>query len=112
MSVPESASCYNNAQNKALETYKNYQKKNCNSFIKQAQASIAEKNYSLALENLTQIDSTSPCNTQSNALIKSVENKISAEEKRFRHTYEITQRCSFIRKNKNKCNKRYRCCLL
>ena len=82
MSVPESASCYNNAQNKALETYKNYQKKNCNSFIKQAQASIAEKNYSLALENLTQIDSTSPCNTQSNALIKSVENKISAEEKK------------------------------
>ena len=43
---------------------------------------MLKKNYSLALENLTQIDSTSPCNTQSNALIKSVENKISAEEKK------------------------------
>ena len=82
MSIPESASCYNIAQNKALETYKNYQKKNCTIIIKQAQASIAEKNYSFALESLTQIDSTSPCNTQSNTLIKSVENKISTEEKK------------------------------
>jgi hypothetical protein len=82
MSVPESVSCYNLAQNKALETYKNYQKKNCNIIIKQAQASIAEKKYSFALESLTQIDSTSPCEAESNALIKSVENKISAEEKK------------------------------
>ena len=82
MSVPESASCYNLAQNKALETYKNYQKRNCSIMIKQAQTSIAEKDYSSALENLSQIDSTSPCNAQSNALIKSVENKISAEEKK------------------------------
>ncbi len=82
MSVPESVSCYNLAQNKALETYKNYQKKNCNIIIKQAQASIAEKKYSFALESLSQIDSTSPCEAESNALIKSVENKISAEEKK------------------------------
>lgn len=82
MSIPENASCYNQAQKKALETYSNLQKKNCSSLIKEAQAKIAEKDYSNALGFLVEIDSSSPCNVQSNNLIKSIENKISAEEKK------------------------------
>ena len=82
LSIPETASCYKTAQAKSLETYKNFQKKNCASLIKQANVYIAEKDYSSAFSILMDIDSTSPCSSQSNALVKSIESKITAEEKK------------------------------
>ena len=82
MSIPETASCYKTAQTKSLETYKNFQKKNCASLVKQANVYIAEKDYSSAFSILMDIDSTSPCSAQSNSLVKSIENKLNAEEKK------------------------------
>lgn len=82
MSIPETASCYKTAQTKSLETYKNFQKKNCASLVKQANMYIAEKDYSSAFSILMDIDSTSPCSAQSNSLVKSIESKITAEEKK------------------------------
>lgn len=82
MSVPETASCYNTAQSKSLEVYKNYQKKICAENIKQAQMQIASKDYSSAFQTLTEIDTESPCAAQSSSLIKTIDAKITAEEKK------------------------------
>lgn len=82
MSVPETVSCYKTAQSKSLEVYKNYQKKICAENIKQANMLIASKNYSSAFQTLSEIDSESPCAAQSNSLIKTIDAKITAEEKK------------------------------
>lgn len=82
MSVPETASCYKTAQNKSLEVYKSYQKKICTQNIQQANMQIASKDYSAAFQALSEIDTESPCAAQSNALIKSIDAKITAEEKK------------------------------
>lgn len=82
MSVPEAASCFKTAQNKSVETFRNFQKKNCSSEIKDAKMYIAQKEYSAAFDILGNIDSGSPCAAESNTLVKNIENKISAEEKK------------------------------
>lgn len=82
MSVPETASCYKSAQNTSLEVYKNYQKKLCAENIRQANMLITERDYSSAFNALSEVGVDSPCAAQSNALIKSIDSKISAEEKK------------------------------
>mgnify|MGYP003692710201 CR=1 FL=1 len=82
LSIPEKASCHKTAQTKSIETYKNYQRKNCASFIKEAKMYIADKNYESAFGVLLGIDSTSPCSAESNALVKNIESKITAEDKK------------------------------
>lgn len=82
MTVPESASCYKTAQLQALATFKNFQKKDCSMLIKQATSAKAVKDYSTSLQILNQVESTSPCASQSNILVKEMEGKISADEKR------------------------------
>lgn len=81
LSVPEVATCYETAQNKSVETLRNFQKKNCSAFIKEAKMKIAEKNFTAAFNFIGGIESDSPCVAESNTLIKNIENKISAEEK-------------------------------
>ena len=81
MSVPETASCYQSAQNTSLEVYKNYQKKLCSENIRQANMLIAERDYSSAFTVLSEIGVDSPCAAQSNAVVKSIDSKISALEK-------------------------------
>ena len=81
-SIPEKTSCYKTAQTKSIETYRNFQKKNCAAFIKQAKVYIAERNYEEAFPILASIESTSSCSAESNALIKSMDSKITAEERK------------------------------
>lgn len=81
-SIPEKTSCYKTAQTKSIDTYKNYQRKNCASFVKQAKIYIAEKEYESAFSILAGIESTSPCSAESNSLVKSIESKITAEERK------------------------------
>ena len=69
-------------QLKSLEIYKNYEKKICSDYLKQANVSIAEKDYSSAFQTLLAIDNSSPCSSQINTLIKTIENKINADEKK------------------------------
>ena len=82
LSIPESTSCFGVAKNKSLEIYKNYEKKICSDYLKQANVSIAEKDYSSAFQTLLVIDNSSPCSSQINTLIKTIENKINADEKK------------------------------
>ncbi|SFI51509.1 hypothetical protein [Halpernia frigidisoli] len=82
LSIPESASCYKTAQNKSLSTYKNFQKMNCTALIMQAKISIAEKDFNSAFTILSDIENTSPCSSESISLIKNIEAKISAEDKK------------------------------
>lgn len=82
MSIPEAATCYTTAQAKSIAVYKSYQRKNCASNINQANASIASQDYSSALAFLTDIDTESPCEAQRSQLVKNIENKITAEEKK------------------------------
>ena len=65
-----------------MDLSKNYQRKNCASFIKEAKMYIADKNYESAFGVLLGIDSTSPCSAESNALVKNIESKITAEDKK------------------------------
>ena len=82
LSIPETASCYKTAQTKSLSTYKNFQKKNCAALIRQAKISTAEKDYNSAFTILSDIESNSPCSSESLSLIKNIETKISAEDKK------------------------------
>lgn len=83
MSIPtEVSSCYEKAQNKAISIYQDYQIQICSKNIQYAKTMIAQQNYSKALDILAGIDPTASCFLESKKLISSIENKISAEERK------------------------------
>jgi hypothetical protein len=82
MSVPDVVSCHNQVQVKAMEAYKGFQKKNCTKQIQLARNALATNDYSGTLNILSEIDPASPCFTESQALAKSAETKVNAEEKK------------------------------
>jgi hypothetical protein len=82
MSVPDAVSCHNQVQVKAIEAYKGFQKKNCTKQMQLARNTLATNDYSGTLNVLSEIDPASPCFKESQALAKSAETKVNAEEKK------------------------------
>jgi hypothetical protein len=83
MAIPEVITeCYQKSSIKAAEVYKAYQNHNCASQIQLAKTNIANKNYTQALKTLAQIDPNSNCYKEAGSLVKSIESKISEEDKK------------------------------
>ena len=82
MSVPEEVSCYKKVQEKSIEAYKAYQIQRCKVQLQEAKTQIASNNYSSALSILSQIDPSTPCYKESQALVNNAASKVDAEEKR------------------------------
>jgi hypothetical protein len=82
MSVPDAVNCHNQVQVKAIEAYKGFQKKNCAKQIQLARNTLATNDYSGTLNILSEIDPASPCFKESQAIAKSAETKVNAEEKK------------------------------
>ncbi len=82
MSVPEEVACYNKVQDKSIEVYKAYQNQKCNTLIHDVNISVTNNDYSKALETLNLIDPSSACFKDAQAIMKKIEGKIDAEQKR------------------------------
>ncbi len=83
MSIPEVITeCYKKSSDKATEVYKLYQNHNCASKVHSAKTNIAGKNYNQALNDLAGIDPSSNCFKEAGTLAKSIESKISDEDKK------------------------------
>jgi tetratricopeptide (TPR) repeat protein len=83
MSVPEEvSSCYNKILQKSVDTYKAYQKQHCTEQLQQARTLSAAMNYDEALGVLSEIDPSTECFAEAKTMLKSIENKISAEYKK------------------------------
>lgn len=83
MSVPqEVSSCYGQAQAKAIQVYKVYQSQQCATSVQKAETALAANDYHGALEILSKIDPSATCFKKAQSLVKSVETKIDAEEKK------------------------------
>jgi hypothetical protein len=81
-SIPSSAHCYKEAQDKIRKAFVKYQKAYCSKILTSARADIALKNYSKAMETLELVDPTSACIKEKNELISQVSGKMAMEEKR------------------------------
>jgi hypothetical protein len=83
MSIPEEISaCHDKILNKSVETFKAYQNQCCAELLQQAKAKSAAQDYDSALEILADIDPSANCFNEQQTLIKSIENKVSAEVKK------------------------------
>lgn len=82
MTVPEEVSCYNKVQEKSIEAYKAYQKQKCITQIQEAKAQLAMNNYSSALNILSQIDPSTPCFKESQALVNNAGDNVDKEDKK------------------------------
>mgnify|MGYP000843965833 FL=1 len=82
MSVPEEVACYNKVQDKSIEVYKAYQNQKCKTLIHDVNISVTNNDYSKALETLNLIDPSSTCFKDAQAIMKKIEGKIDAEQKR------------------------------
>jgi hypothetical protein len=83
MSVPEEVtSCYTAILDRATTVYKAYQTQRCSEQIQQANAKSAAMNYTEALNILAEIDPSTDCFKDAESLMKSLESKINAEEKK------------------------------
>lgn len=82
MTVPQEVSCFSKAQQKSIEIYKAYQNKKCKALIHEVNLSVANNNYDKAIETLGLIDPSSSCHKEADLIIKKIENKIDAEQKR------------------------------
>jgi hypothetical protein len=83
MSVPaEISACYDKILNKSVDTYKAYQKQVCSENLMQAKTLSAAMDYEGALNTLAGIDPSTECFNEALTLVKSIENKVSAEDKK------------------------------
>jgi len=83
MSIPEEiSSCHDKILTKSVETFKAYQNQHCAELLQQAKAKSAAQDYDAALNILAEIDPSSNCFKEQQTLMKSVENKVSAEVKK------------------------------
>lgn len=82
MSVPEEVSCYSKVQQKSIEVYKAYQDQKCKTLIHEVNLSVTNNDYTKALTNLGLIDPSSSCFKEAQGIMKKIESKIDAEQKR------------------------------
>ena len=81
MTVPEEVSCYSKIQQKTIETYKAYQNQKCSTQLQEAKTTLAKNYYKDALDILSQIDPSTKCYKEAEALIKKAEEKVDAKAK-------------------------------
>ncbi|WP_297868456.1 hypothetical protein [uncultured Flavobacterium sp.] len=81
MTVPEEVSCYNKIQQKTIEAYKAYQNQKCSTQLQEAKTTLAKNYYKDALDILSQIDPSTKCYKEVEALIKKAEEKVDAKAK-------------------------------
>jgi chaperonin cofactor prefoldin len=79
MTVPEEVACYNNIQQKTIEAYKAYQNQKCITQLQEAKTTLAKNYYKDALNILSQIDPSTKCYKEAEALIKKAEEKVDAQ---------------------------------
>lgn len=82
MTVPEEVSCYNKIQDKSIEAYKAFQNHKCKIQLQEAKTQLASNNYTGSLTILGQIDPSTICFKEADALMKNVAAKVDAEEKK------------------------------
>lgn len=83
MAVPEEvSSCYNQIQEKAIDSYKAYQTQKCAELIQKAKTSLATNDYVGALNILSEIDPSATCFNEAQTLAKTAETKVDAEDKK------------------------------
>jgi len=83
MSIPiEAKGCYTSAQQKSVEIYKLYQKKECATLVQTAKAQIAATQWADALNTLSEIDPLSPCAKEASDLIATTGKKVDAQQKK------------------------------
>lgn len=81
LSIPKEVSCYKKATDKSIEVYKAYQNQKCLVQLQNAKTELAGNNYSSALNILSQIDPSTNCNKEAQALIQKTEPKVDAAER-------------------------------
>jgi tetratricopeptide (TPR) repeat protein len=83
MSIPEEISaCYDKILSKSIDTYKAYQKQVCSENLLKAKTLVASMDYNEALNVLSEIDPSTDCFKEALTLVKSIENKVNAENKK------------------------------
>lgn len=83
MTVPEEvSSCYNQIQVKSIAAYKAYQTQKCSVVIQKARTTIASNDFVGALNLLAEIDPSATCFKEAQAIAKTAEAKVTAEEKK------------------------------
>ena len=90
MSVPDVVSCYSQVQVKAIDAYKGFQKQHCVKQMQLARNAIATNDYAGTLTLLSKIDPDSPCFEDVQSLVKTIETKVNAEQKR-QYDFELKQ---------------------
>ena len=82
MTVPEEVSCHSKVQEASIEAYKAYQNQKCIVQLQNAKTQLASNNYYNALEILSEIDPSTACFKEAQALVESAGAKVDQEEKK------------------------------
>ena len=81
MSIPECASCYSSLSELIEINFESYHNQICAEQLNKAKSAFALKNYEGVVEAISKIDPSANCAFQADALMKSVKEKITEEEK-------------------------------
>jgi hypothetical protein len=81
MTVPEEVYCYKKIKAKSIVAYKSYQNQKCNSMLQEAKSKLAANNYNSTLDILSQIDPSTSCFAESQALIEKTANKVDQKKR-------------------------------
>lgn len=104
MSIPDVVSCYPQALKKSEVVYVAYQNQRCNELLQQAEASYAEHSYMYALSILSELQTfDTKCSVSAKTLIRNIEAKISAQEKR-EWDFMVKQQNDEVALEKNRVN--------
>ena len=87
-SIPSEADCYDNAREKMLEVFLNYQDQNCSEWLLKAKSMEANNNYSGALSLLSKIDPLSSCGNEVSFLLKKIGKAVDQQDRRIWETLE------------------------
>ena len=83
MSVPEEVtSCYNQIHDKSITVYKAYQTQKCSELILKAKTTLSSNDFVGTLNILSNIDPSVSCFKEAQSIAKTVEAKVTAEEKK------------------------------
>lgn len=81
-SIPSDMDCYENARQKILDAYLNYQEQYCHEWLNRAKAYEAANNYGEALNSLSKIDPLSSCGNELAAIMKRIGKNVDEQDRR------------------------------
>lgn len=82
MSVPQEVSCFSKIQERSMVVYQALQNQKCAKQLQSARAMLTANKFSEVLDLLSEIDPAASCFAEAQTMLKSIENKISEEEKK------------------------------